>query len=251
MGKAISIRGEEARLIAREFSAAKRNMVEAVKHLHAAGTLPRKKKDSLPHGEWLPWLEANYDVLGFSDRTAQKLMKFSNATLTADLDEAEAAKLTKELWGNPPPRLTKPDEEEEPEEESESEPEEVAKARGKAYMEASRKSYQEAFPGREMPEHWCGVTDPDELAWFDRFHYGEPEAKPPTTETSVTIALGIDAARSHYVLHIMAIADKRERHAEYHKLKLALAQADMAADHADARAEAERLTSPEPAAETT
>lgn len=62
------------------------------------------KKASMAHGEWLPWLEANSDVLGFStDRTASRLMKTAaNRTLASvfDLSAPDAADLSRQMWGN-------------------------------------------------------------------------------------------------------------------------------------------------------
>ena len=38
------------------------------------------------HGDWLPWLEANAEALGFStDRTAQRLMKIAKENPTSDV----------------------------------------------------------------------------------------------------------------------------------------------------------------------
>jgi hypothetical protein len=36
------------------------------------------KRIPMHHGEWLPWLEVNEEILGFGDRTAQLLMKAAN-----------------------------------------------------------------------------------------------------------------------------------------------------------------------------
>jgi ParB family chromosome partitioning protein len=60
------------------------------------------KKDSLEHGEWLPWLKANSETLGFgNDSTARRLMKLaSNRALTHDFEAPEALRISRELWGN-------------------------------------------------------------------------------------------------------------------------------------------------------
>jgi phage N-6-adenine-methyltransferase len=63
------------------------------------------KKDGLEHGQWLPWLKANAEVLGFKDRAANLLMKWAaaNPQLTADLDfDTAAAASSRQLWGNKP-----------------------------------------------------------------------------------------------------------------------------------------------------
>jgi hypothetical protein len=72
-----------------------------------AGKRLLAKKESLRHGEWLPWLEANKAALGFGDNTANRLMKFAreNPELTQDLpflDDADRRELNRELWGNAP-----------------------------------------------------------------------------------------------------------------------------------------------------
>jgi hypothetical protein len=54
----------------------KSSMMDSVRYLIEAGQRLGAKKDSLDHGQWLPWLEANADTLGFnSPRTAQLLMR--------------------------------------------------------------------------------------------------------------------------------------------------------------------------------
>jgi len=62
----------------------KSSMVDSVRYLVEAGQRLVAKKDSLRHGEWLPWLEANADALGFGERTARLLMGGANRKLTAD-----------------------------------------------------------------------------------------------------------------------------------------------------------------------
>jgi len=66
-----------------------------------AGVMLAKKKSELAHGQWLPWLKANRDALGFaSSRTAQKLMEIArvpNATLASHL---HTNRLMKRLWGH-------------------------------------------------------------------------------------------------------------------------------------------------------
>jgi hypothetical protein len=66
------------------------------------------KRTSMQHGEWLPWLEANSEILGFGERTAQLLIKAAKTfpQLTSDLPDAELNRL---IWGNtskPAPRIS-------------------------------------------------------------------------------------------------------------------------------------------------
>jgi hypothetical protein len=75
-----------------------------------AGRLLADKKATLKHGEWLPWIKANADALGFdADRTAQRLIKLAaeNPTLTTDLPDEQKA-ITARLWGNVTRRLWRP-----------------------------------------------------------------------------------------------------------------------------------------------
>jgi len=60
-------------------------------------TRPRSK----PHGEWLPWLEENEQVLGFGDVTARRMIRVAeaNQSLTHNLDDSEALTISRQLWG--------------------------------------------------------------------------------------------------------------------------------------------------------
>jgi len=55
------------------------SIVDSITYLIEAGKKLHEKKETLAHGEWLPWLKENADVLGpFSARRmAQKLMHAS------------------------------------------------------------------------------------------------------------------------------------------------------------------------------
>src|SRR3954462_10063190 len=54
----------------------KKSLRDSVRYAVECGRRLLAKKDSLEHGEWLPWLAANADVLGFeSRRTATRLMR--------------------------------------------------------------------------------------------------------------------------------------------------------------------------------
>jgi phage N-6-adenine-methyltransferase len=77
-------------------------MVNSVRYLIEAGQRLAAKKNSLQHGEWLPWLAANADTLGFdSPRTAQLLMRGAEkAKSTSHLDGETAVRLSREIWGN-------------------------------------------------------------------------------------------------------------------------------------------------------
>jgi len=83
------------------YKKAKTSLVENVRFLAECGHRLVKKKSELAHGEWLPWLRANADVLGFdSDSTARRLMALANRALTHDLEPSQALAISRKVWGN-------------------------------------------------------------------------------------------------------------------------------------------------------
>jgi len=81
---------------------------DSVKYLAEAGQRLIEKKAGMPRGEWLPWLEANQDLLEFKTRrTAARLMKAATEwDVDVPLDEARAVKANRAIWGNAPVRGT-------------------------------------------------------------------------------------------------------------------------------------------------
>jgi Protein of unknown function (DUF3102) len=89
-------------------SKARGSIVDSVKCLIEAGQKLTKKKESLGHGEWLPWLKENKDALGFSTpQTAGRLMKVGKLNVNAQFGETEAAQISRSVWGNTKPRASK------------------------------------------------------------------------------------------------------------------------------------------------
>lgn len=85
------------------YQKARASIVDSVRYQIECGTRLLAKKESLPHGQWLPWLESNAGVLGFrSRRTAAMLMKAAdeNGKLASHLDESEAAQISRKTWGH-------------------------------------------------------------------------------------------------------------------------------------------------------
>jgi hypothetical protein len=80
-------------------------MTEGVLGWIETGQLLKATKAELPHGQWLPWLRANADVLGFGERTAQLLLKDAKANPqpASDLTEAEALERSRQIWGHKQP----------------------------------------------------------------------------------------------------------------------------------------------------
>jgi hypothetical protein len=78
-------RDSDAVEIGESIRKAKASVVESVRYIIEAGHRLRRKQDRMNHGEWLPWLRANADVLGIdTPRTAQRIMlAASNPNLRA------------------------------------------------------------------------------------------------------------------------------------------------------------------------
>jgi ParB family chromosome partitioning protein len=93
---------QEAIVIGDLYRRARGSMVGSIKYLAEAGRRLITKKESLKHGEWLPWLQANADALGFENRsTAQRLMMLgAKWCASASFDEAEALRLNRLAWGH-------------------------------------------------------------------------------------------------------------------------------------------------------
>ncbi len=81
------------------------SIVESTKLLIEAGQRLAAKKAQLDHGQWLPWLETNADILGFETRmTASRLMKAARKCNVNDtFNEENAILLNRTIWGNEEP----------------------------------------------------------------------------------------------------------------------------------------------------
>jgi ParB family chromosome partitioning protein len=81
---------------------AKSSVVDSVRYLLEAGHRLMRKKQEVGHGNWLPWLEANADVLGFDNpRTPQRLMTISGKyDAGVAFDETKAFAISREIWGH-------------------------------------------------------------------------------------------------------------------------------------------------------
>jgi hypothetical protein len=80
---------------------ARLSAADSVRDLIEAGRRLIAKKDDLNHGEWLPWLEENEDVLGFGVLTAQRLIKGALKYVVNDVCSTEdALQISREIWGH-------------------------------------------------------------------------------------------------------------------------------------------------------
>ena len=157
------------------YARSKTSLVDAVKSAHECGKRLAAKKESLSHGEWLPWLDANEGTLGFStDRTAQRLMRFANATLTSDLDGPAALLENRKLWGNEPSQQPA---------EKRRGTEDVARAR--------RDRVATAAPGDIGP-----MLDPEISAEARKAEYAADE-KPAATAADPSTIISDDWKRKH------------------------------------------------------
>lgn len=98
-------RDSDAEVIGALYARSRMCLVDSVQAAYDCGLRLLEKKAQLQHGQWLPWLAANQSALGFTnDSTARRLMTLarSNRALTHDLDIAEVARISRQLWGNEP-----------------------------------------------------------------------------------------------------------------------------------------------------
>ena len=70
---------------------AKQAIKKGLEHAIAAGKLLLEAKEMVPHGKWLPWLEANCTV---SERSAQLYMRVSRESKIIEAKSATVADLT-------------------------------------------------------------------------------------------------------------------------------------------------------------
>jgi hypothetical protein len=96
-------RDQDAVAIGSLYRKGREAILDSVRYNLQAGRKLIQKQASMPHGEWVPWLRANADLLGFKHRTtASRLMKAAavNDASTHHLTEAEAIQINRKLWGN-------------------------------------------------------------------------------------------------------------------------------------------------------
>ncbi len=84
------------------YTKARTSIVDSARFMLEAGIKLTAKKESLPHGAWLPWLAANAAELGFETRvTAARLLKLAaKCNVNDTFDEPEALAISREVWGN-------------------------------------------------------------------------------------------------------------------------------------------------------
>ncbi len=91
---------KEAIQIGALFVKAKGSMMDGLKYYIECGVKLKVIKDSLSHGQWLPWLKENEEILGFGIATAQRIIQVSNTALTRHYSDLEATNFLRSIWGN-------------------------------------------------------------------------------------------------------------------------------------------------------
>jgi len=84
------------------------SLVESSKYYLECGRKLAEKKATLKHGEWLPWLADNTDVLGFdTPQTGGKLMKAAKLNAGVQIEsESDAVEVSRTMWGHTTTRGT-------------------------------------------------------------------------------------------------------------------------------------------------
>jgi hypothetical protein len=91
----------DAIIIGDLYHKARTSVADSVRYLIEAGHRLAKKKEDVGHGNWLPWLEANADVLGFGVSAAGKLIKTGTKFVAGyEYGEAKALQISREIWGH-------------------------------------------------------------------------------------------------------------------------------------------------------
>ena len=99
--KLLPIATNDARQIGKLYAEARGNALNSVQLLIQCGQRLKKQKETMKHGEWLPWLKENEKALGFNRFTAARLLRAVNVSLTTHLkDESQALALSRQIWGN-------------------------------------------------------------------------------------------------------------------------------------------------------
>lgn len=106
MGKSLTT-AHNPETIGALFYKARRSHVDSVQYLLECGRQLTQIKGSLDHGSWMLWLKEHQATLGFTDRTARKLMLgAAKWPSTSNLDDDGAMRVSRQVWGNdPPPRV--------------------------------------------------------------------------------------------------------------------------------------------------
>ena len=79
---------------------ARNSFVGSVQRLIECGQALISKRETLEHGQWLPWLAANEQILGFKERAARRMIEAANRSPATDLNEKDALQISRQIWGH-------------------------------------------------------------------------------------------------------------------------------------------------------
>ena len=86
-----------ADVINKEHRLARESAENAVDHAIRCGQLLFEKKKTVPHGEWMSWIDNNCE---FSERQARRYMFAAKRTLASNLTYEEKLALGRDIWGH-------------------------------------------------------------------------------------------------------------------------------------------------------
>jgi phage N-6-adenine-methyltransferase len=87
--------------IGESYRKARACVAESVRYVIEVGRALIRKKDSLDYGDWLPWLDANADALGFKRAAAARMMDAARRfRVNEECGESEALQISRQVWGN-------------------------------------------------------------------------------------------------------------------------------------------------------
>lgn len=83
------------------FRQAKTTHIDSVRYLAECGRQLAMKREHLEHGDWMQWLKENEQELGFSYKTAQRMLRIDeDRTLASNLSEEKALDISRSIWGH-------------------------------------------------------------------------------------------------------------------------------------------------------
>jgi phage N-6-adenine-methyltransferase len=92
----------DAAAIGALYREAQRGIGSTAHYLIETGQRLVEKRGIIPQGEWLPWVESNAEVLGFSQKTCLRLLQLGRRFLVVNVQftNEEANGVVSSIWGN-------------------------------------------------------------------------------------------------------------------------------------------------------
>jgi hypothetical protein len=149
--------GSEVLAMSELYKKAQSSFVESVRYYVELGVLLTAKKKQSKHREWLPWLAANEQVLGFGRRQAQRFIQAykTSTSLLKDpsdpLDEQSAALISDKIWGNADKNPEGSDDAQQEDREEEENDAAIPEAKGQSANAALKKAKRALTKGQPRP----------------------------------------------------------------------------------------------------